>query len=510
MRLTAKFYHTCVRFLDSIAALLLVWIFYSAYINPYIPWDSWSYHLPIASYLWNIGGGEDGFIPTLFVQNIYAGYPLLGEWLQGFLWFVFNDIRATALINPLALAALCIVCKAWLNINFSYLLFALLAFPLISIHAVSTYKDLYVGCTVGIALAAAAHIYGSTKKEAAFVFACQSAIPWVVFIISAIIAANSKLHAWFFLVPYIFFLAFALSRRIQKNNQNLLRLASISVALVVLCSYTQINNWVKHSQPFYPYKIISPFHVQMTSAAGEPASGASSRTGMPVYAGDSFIYNPVYFLNSVFETDHIYRDMPLRISVDMFSGNPADQVRSGGLWSVYVTLQLSLLCFLLFHAANRHSESDKSFLIISFLLVTFIVMLTPRSNDLRYVFFWPISLVLCTGACLRSLPQKQQLLAACLVIGLFAVGQTLIKDRPLFSQGRTPSSSQEWRSTASPEIVGKLNDNTATCLEVAEVHMHLWFRYSAAVIGGTHRILSPKDFNLTCDNSAPNTWLVRR
>lgn len=491
---------------EKLAVLFFLYLLYTAFINPYIPWDSWGYHLPSASFLWNIGGGKEGFIPTPFVQNIYAGYPLFGEWLQGALWVLFDDVRATSLINPLALILFCVSARVWLGVRISCLLLAALAFPLIAIHVTSTYKDLYVGALIATSVVAAARIYQTIKEDSLRLFSKRNFTAWVLFCCLAAAASNSKVQAWVILIPYIGFFGLILIRITTQNKHRLL-IASIMSVQMLACSYTQIINFAKYSHPFYPYIMHSRLHLQMSANAGEPSSGATSHTGLPVYAGNSFFSGPVYFLTSLSEIDHILRNVALKFSLDMYSGNPYDQIRTGGLWGLYVIFHVGLLFALsCLSPLNRTLNPAHRFVFFSFGVVTLAVLLMPRSNDLRYVLVWPLLLALCTGIYSSLLPDSKQLLLHAVLLLFLVVGQTLISDRTLFPKGSVPGSPEEWRAEGSQAIISRLHDGTTTCLETDEMGMLLWFRYSAAVIGGTHTINTPKDFSLKCDPAAPNRW----
>lgn len=483
----------CLRLFDLLALLLLAYVFYSAFTRIYIPWDSWTYHLPFASYLWGIGGGKNSYATLTYFESIYAGYPLLGEWLQGLLWVVFDDIRATSLINPLALSGFCVAATLWLRTPFFWVIVASLTFPLVAIHSVSTYKDLLVAALVATSMIAAAKIYKEIIKNPEHFLCARSAYAWAIFIGTSLLAANAKVQAWFFVLPHCVLFVFLSIRKISVRKKRAILLTVISV-LVIASSYNQIKNYMAFDNPLYPIVLHRDGELGIDSASGSP--GYSSNAGTPSYAGTSVFSQPIYFLASLTEIDYTIRHDALRYVIDMFSGT--SEVRSGGLWGIYVIFLCALLALFIQKKAFPEHGTERSYVLICFALTTFLCLLMPQSNQLRYVIVWPLMLVVCTGFLVSDMSQKQRALLYCFLTLCFLTSQSLISDRPLFGGWRAPISQQEWRDSGNPAIISRLRDGQKTCLEVAEVQTHLWFRYSAAVIGGTHVIQSPPDFDKTC------------
>jgi hypothetical protein len=92
------------RVLHGLALAVLATVVVSAVARPLFYWDSWAYHLPFSALLWNIGDARRAFVLSEEMRWRYEGFPLLAEFLQGALWKLTGSIKATTLVNALALA----------------------------------------------------------------------------------------------------------------------------------------------------------------------------------------------------------------------------------------------------------------------------------------------------------------------------------------------------------------------------------------------------------------------
>ncbi|HXE89001.1 MAG TPA: hypothetical protein VN524_19610, partial [Hyphomicrobiaceae bacterium] len=119
------------------AALALVVV--SSLARPFIPFDSWYYHLPFSAHLWNIGNARETLLFSPGIQELYAGFPLVAELLQGGLWWLSGTISAATLLNSLGLALFIFVAARATKADLPVLTFGILSVPLVVIHSVSTY-----------------------------------------------------------------------------------------------------------------------------------------------------------------------------------------------------------------------------------------------------------------------------------------------------------------------------------------------------------------------------------
>src|SRR5206468_4227574 len=97
-------------------------------------YDSLAYHLPFAARFWNIAPREK-FLFLDRIESMYQGFPLLGEILQGLLWRFFHHIQAANLVALCALVLYCCFAQVFLRIPWYLMFLALLAVPLVQIHA---------------------------------------------------------------------------------------------------------------------------------------------------------------------------------------------------------------------------------------------------------------------------------------------------------------------------------------------------------------------------------------
>src|SRR5258708_9903679 len=81
------------RVLSLSSASLLLALTVLALIRPVISYDSWWYHLPFSSYLWNIGGGMDSFVLDRTSYYRWLGFPKFWEWTQGLFWSVGGSLN---------------------------------------------------------------------------------------------------------------------------------------------------------------------------------------------------------------------------------------------------------------------------------------------------------------------------------------------------------------------------------------------------------------------------------
>jgi hypothetical protein len=65
---------------------------YAALVYPIIAYDAWWYHLPFASYIFNMGGGESAFRLDYITAYRWLGFPKAWEFLQGAAWYITGSL----------------------------------------------------------------------------------------------------------------------------------------------------------------------------------------------------------------------------------------------------------------------------------------------------------------------------------------------------------------------------------------------------------------------------------
>jgi hypothetical protein len=141
-----------------LALAILALVVVSSVTRPSIPFDSWYYHLPFSAHLWNIGNARETLLFSPGIQELYAGFPLLAELLQGGLWWLSGTIAAATLLNSLGLALFIFAAVRVTKADFPILTLGILSVPLVVIHSVSTYIDLFSALLICLQVLAASLI----------------------------------------------------------------------------------------------------------------------------------------------------------------------------------------------------------------------------------------------------------------------------------------------------------------------------------------------------------------
>ena len=135
------------------ACLLLVLLLLRAIltVDPYF--DSFAYHLPFAARLAGLCP-ETCYRMGDYLEAAYDGFPKLFHGLQGLVWKITGLAQAVDVLNVGALALFCLFLQRWFRVPAAWTFCALLAVPLIQIHATSTYIDLPVNLAAAAAILA--------------------------------------------------------------------------------------------------------------------------------------------------------------------------------------------------------------------------------------------------------------------------------------------------------------------------------------------------------------------
>jgi hypothetical protein len=235
-------------YLASIALILVVIL---SITRPMIPWDSWAYHFPFSANIFDINNYSKNFLLDKSLQIRYDGFPLLPEFLQGLLWIATNSLSATTLINSVSLAIFIIVTSKYGRANFPILVFGTLSIPLIAVHALSTYIDLFVGAWLAfqylVAIIIYRHFSGAKVSSRLLVW-------YTLFISASFISGNSKMWAPVISLSIISFLFFSLlcmnGKSLSWNTWK--KLIYVLMAASILSCASLIKNSIVYKNPIYP------------------------------------------------------------------------------------------------------------------------------------------------------------------------------------------------------------------------------------------------------------------
>jgi hypothetical protein len=348
-------------------------------------WDTWMYHLPFAGRMWGILPAADHVMPP-YLEDRYQGVPLLGEWLQGLLWWVTGRPEA---INVLGLASLLLYLwflRRYLQVP-GYLAFVgLAAIPLVQIHATTGYVDLPSNLAFSVVVLLTYLLYTregtATRGNVALLLG------------AAALGANIK----FQLVPLTpIVLAFAAARlawlargrwaAALREAGGAARLGpALALALAVVFA-VPIKNLVLHGNPVYPLQ-MRVLGVTLEGPEALPAEKEmESIRFVPVYLADA--PGPKRWLYSLFEVGiRPYTD-PRRWTVDQFMPHGSTGTMMGGYSAPYVALHLALLAYLAWRLRSREARAALAVMLIASLSVSAV----PQSHELRYSLFWMVVLV---------------------------------------------------------------------------------------------------------------------
>ena len=354
------------RALAVLAGVLLVSLAIAAWHDVSKGWDVWYYHLPFAARI-------SGLIePSTYAfgrlnQARYDGFPLLGEALQGLLWRITGRPECAAFVSLAAVPGLAWFLKKTMGVPPHIAVLALLAIPLVQIHATGCYVDLAANaCVTMLAMLLYRQI---VRREAPSLPVLAAGA------VLAIAAANTK----FQLVPVVVVTAVALvATALRRDTQRRARLLVIAVALPLVFA-TPLKNTVRHGNPVWPVEI----HLLGTSLPHLEGAYASS----PDWLAD--VPRPARWSASVLELGLRPIASHARWSLDQWTPPREPGYRMGGFFSGYVLVNVAALVLAAF--VRRSRETTVALWVAGGATVVASVM--PQSHELRYYLFWMLLLV---------------------------------------------------------------------------------------------------------------------
>ena len=318
-----------------------------------LAWDVWYYHLPFAARIAGIVPA-DQFAYDPMNQARFDGFPLLGETLQGILWRITGRPESANLVAFSAVPLFAFFMKKKLNVPMHATLLALLAIPLVMIHATCCYVDLPANACVAALVLLAIKAWSDEAKPDTKTLALA--------LILAAMAANMKalMH------PIVLV---ALSAVVWRAR------AWWMLACFPIVFFTPLKNLVLHKNPYYPVAMTIFGHT--LPGPDDPYSSS------PVWLEHA--PRPVRFLCSILEIG-----VHDRWTVDQWTPPEASGYRMGGYFGAYVALNLA---FFAWHAMRERADRRVRAATIGLVVLTAIVSILPQSHELRYYMCWMITLV---------------------------------------------------------------------------------------------------------------------
>lgn len=319
-------------------------------------WDTWGYHLPFAARIAGI------VAPTSYAfspenQARYEGFPLAAEALQGLFWRVTSRPESANLVALFALFGLVAFLWRAFRVPPHVALVALVAIPLVQIHATQCYVDLPANAALTVLVLLAYRAWADEGPPAAKHVALAAA--------AAAFAANAK----FQLVPVVVAASLALLVRVRRDR----RLVAIALAALPVVFATPIKNALLHGNPVWPVEL---------RVLGHALPFADTRyEAYPRWL--EHVPAPVRFACSVLEIG------VKSWSVDQWTPPDDPGYRMGGFFGAYVVVALAAIVLGAWKKRTRETKTAAWFVAGT----TAVVSVLPQSHELRYYLVWMLVLV---------------------------------------------------------------------------------------------------------------------
>jgi hypothetical protein len=455
--------------LGLFALVVTTSVLFKAIIDVDLMWDTWVYHLPFAARIWRI------IPPELYLfENVHEhrfdGFPLLGEFLQGFFWLITGHLQAANLVGFFSLILYLIFLKIYFKVPFYLSAIALFAIPLVLTHSTTCYVDLPGNIGISILILMTYLLYKQkkfpTKRDLIIIF------------IAAASASNIKLQ----LEPIVFFILCFIAIRIvwvfwrqNKVNKTKWLLKTIPIALVasLIIFATPIKNVAIYGNPFYPVKF------EIAGRILNHELGLYSQS--PNYLQEAS--NAQRWLHSILEINSA------NWTVDQFSLDKSKN-RMGGFFGAYVVFNLILFsCITL---QKRCRETNVAFIVL--VIMSVVAANFPQSHELRYFMYWMISLV-SLNLCLVSQytsglkwlqPQYSGLVYA------FFLAIVLVKIGDVYAQPTFYTLDRHLQAVVQSKVLSQINPSEEVCVVgkqpytfgyASPFHSQLGYSYSVKASG---------------------------
>jgi len=399
------------------AALALAWARLAevAWLRFPLDWDFLAYHLPGALSTY----GLTSYTPEPRLVAVIEGFPPLPRAIEGaFIWATGRPSTACAL-NLVAVAGL-VGGLRWLYgraISLRWLLTALLGVPLVVLHVISGYVDLFTGAALALAFAALAELEPGAPRPRA----------GAAFLIAALGAAQlSKFQAWPIAAGVGAIALFRLAS--LERAQRLTRRAALALAAALLLALGAwpLRNLAEFHNPVYP--VVFPLAPKLFPNASIDAD--SGVYNMPVWLTDA--PRAERFLVSALELSRFRSGERFEWTIDQSA--QADASRSphhrlgGWFWWTVAALALGASRAVRARLVPRSAQ-------LGFALAVAMVAVLPQSHELRYWLFIPLGLAQATALALASPalgPQRGLRAALCAgaAFVLFATRPFAVDARP--------------------------------------------------------------------------------
>jgi len=379
-----------------LAGLYLLGIVATAWSRLDLAWDSLAYHLPFAAIRAGIITYGDHIIPSPH-RVFLEGFPPVLDFIKGMMWRVTGRVEATQLFNSFVVVGGSVVLAKLYGKRISLLILAVLAIPVGQVEFAGNYTDLPVNFLLASALFAVAHALASPESHrlrhgmAAAAALCLATTFKVTAIPFGIVIWTLYVFAAGFGRP-----ANGGSELTQLRFRSMPRyLAFAFVGALAATGYGLVNLVVMHN-PLWPV----PIHLGPLSLPGVvPASNWNAAA----YLAE--VPRTLRWMVSVIEW-HAFDLRPLPYIIAQGDvPDTAMSYRMGGLFSFQLMFTVAIL-----FVARAGIGTSATFKVLGLhAIMALVVSMVPGSHEMRYFFFWYLSLLWSALHLLGKVDSQKQL-----------------------------------------------------------------------------------------------------
>ena len=361
-----------------LAAEILLFLVIRAALTFDPSWDAIAYHYPFAARLAGICG-HDCLQMTPGLEQDYVAFPVVIEFIQGWLWRLTGVPEATNFVSVAALFVFVAYLAVHWRVLWYWAVIGLTAIPVVQVYSTSSYTDLVTNVAAAIGLLTVAELLFRPDRVRVGV--------QTLFALSMILLGNSKTQmmpvAAAITMAFIVLMTYTSADRPDRafDLRRPVAGAAFSTVLLLLVNATALRNLVEFGNPYYPVQISILGH-QFLPGYLPPLAGNSA----PEYLRGA--PSPLRWLLSVFEFSAFdLRVMPYSVGQgDVPQSAPS--FRMGGYFATYILTAVGFLMIAL-------TRLGKTGLLLGgyFLALTVATALMPASHELRYYMFWALSLI---------------------------------------------------------------------------------------------------------------------
>ena len=430
--------------LQILAAALAASILAAALHDVSTAWDVWYYHLPFAARLAGVVPAE-AYTLSARNQGNFDGFPLLAELLQGLLWRLTGRPESANLVAAGSLAFYVWWLRRRERVPLHLAAIALLAIPLVQLHASACYVDLPANLCASLLVLAVIRLHASPEPP-------SEHAPLQLLVLAGV-AANMR----FQLHPVV---ALALLAAAPRLLPPLLRGPRRNLALVALALplafFSPLKNLVVHHNPYYPMRLAIPVLGLALPGREDPYSSA------PAYLEHA--PRALRWLYSVLEIGVRPLTERRRWTIDQWMPEGSTGARMGGFFGAYAVFHVALLAWLAARDAGDGGSLRARRSALAFAGLTAITAVLPQSHELRYYLYWMIVLVSLNLSLVCARPDASRAAPALGVACAVALGVVLAVTRAGYAYPSGSTFAEIVASKVDAGVLARLREGDRVCL----------------------------------------------